>query len=60
MKPDKYRVLEMAVRDGVAIGYRRAFKHDDSPSDERVIDTIEQAIMTQICEWFKFKDEFKE
>ena len=56
MKPDTYRILEMAVRDGAAIGYRRAFKHDDEPSEERIIDAIEQAVMAQICEWFRFED----
>ena len=56
MKLDTYRILEMAVRDGAAIGYRRAFKHDDEPSEERIIDAIEQAVMAQICEWFRFED----
>ena len=56
MKPDTYRVLQMAVRDGAAIGYHRAFKHDDEPSEERIIDAIEQAVMAQICEWFRFED----
>lgn len=60
MKPDTYRILQMAVRDGAAIGYRRAFKHNDDPDDEQVIDAIEQAVMAQVCEWFKFNDEFKE
>lgn len=56
MKPDLYRILSMAVRDGAAIGYRRAHKHDDDPDEDRVIDAIENAIMVQICEWFKFED----
>ena len=68
MKPDTYRVLAMAVRDGAAIGYRRAHKHNENPDEDRVIDAIENpdedrvidaiedAIMGQICEWFKFED----
>lgn len=56
MKPDTYRILSMAVRDGAAIGYRRAHKHNDDPDEDRVIDAIENAIMMQICEWFKFED----
>jgi|688.fasta_scaffold03599_23 hypothetical protein len=60
MTPDTYRILEMAVRDGIAIGYRRAFKYDEKPDDDFVIDKIEQAVMTQICEWFKFEDNAKE
>jgi hypothetical protein len=46
----------MAVRDGAAIGYRRAFKHNDDPDDEQVIDAIEQAVMAQVCEWFRFEE----
>ena len=56
MKPDTYRVLAMAVRDGAAIGYRRAHKYNEKPDEDRVIDAIENAIMGQICEWFKFED----
>jgi hypothetical protein len=56
MKPDTYRILEMAVRDGIAIGYRRAHKHNDNPDQEQLIDAIEQAVMGQICQWFKFED----
>jgi hypothetical protein len=56
MKPDLYRILSMAVRDGAAIGYRRAYKHDDSPDEDRIIDAIENAVMMQICEWFRFEE----
>lgn len=56
MKPDIYRILAMAVRDGAAIGYHRAHKHNKNPDEERVIDAIEEATMAQICQWFKFED----
>lgn len=56
MKPDIYRILAMAVRDGAAIGYHRAHKHNENPDKERVIDAIEEATMAQICQWFKFED----
>lgn len=56
MKPDIYRILAMAVRDGASIGYYRAHKHNENPDEERVIDAIEEATMAQICQWFKFED----
>lgn len=56
MTPREYKVLEMAVQDGVAIGYRRAFKHNDNPDEDAIIDRIQQEVMNQICEWFKFED----
>lgn len=56
MKPDEYKVLQMAIQDGVAIGYRRAFKYSENPDEDAVIDRIQQEVMTQICEWFKFQD----
>jgi len=56
MTPHKYKVLEMAVQDGVAIGYRRAFKYNDNPDEDAIIDRIQQEVMNQICEWFKFED----
>lgn len=56
MTPDEYKVLDMAVRDGVAIGYRRAFKYDDNPSEDAVIEKISENVMTQISEWFRFRE----
>jgi len=56
MKPDEYKVLQMAIQDGVAIGYRRAFKYNENPDEDAVIDRIQQEVMTQVCEWFKFQD----
>lgn len=56
MNPDVYKILSMAVLDGVSIGVRRAFKHNESPSEEHIIDTVEREVMSQICEWFKFQE----
>jgi hypothetical protein len=51
MKPDLYKIIEMAVSNGVAIGYRRAHKHNDNPNEDQIIDAIENAVMGQICGW---------
>ena len=57
MKP-KYRViLEMAIENGVARGYRRAFKHNDSPHEDEILSNIEECVMSEIHEYFSFDDE---
>lgn len=57
MKPNSYKVLELAVEQGVTYGYHRAFKHDSNPPDEFAIAEIENSVMTHICEWFDFNFE---
>jgi hypothetical protein len=56
MTPDAYRVLQMAVQDGIAIGLRRAHKHVETPTEDQLIEILEREVMTQVCEWFKFND----
>lgn len=54
MKPDAYKLIEMCVEDGVAYGLHRVYKHTDKPTAEQIQENIQQAIMHEICEWFKF------
>lgn len=54
MKPDIYKLIEHCVETGVAYGLTRAYKHTDKPTAEQVREKIRQAIMNEICEWFKF------
>jgi hypothetical protein len=56
MKPDSYRLIQQCVENGVAAGLHRAYKHNESPSAEQVQDAIYNAVMHEICEWFKFED----
>jgi hypothetical protein len=56
MAPDTYKLVQMAVDDGVAIGVRRAFKYTNKPSEDAMIETIRQEVMNQVCEWFKFEE----
>jgi len=55
MKPKFLPVLEMCIENGLAYGYRRAFKHDDSPSEEFITYTIKESIMHELYEWFDFE-----
>ncbi len=49
----KFRViLEQAIEEGVLRGYRRAFKHNEDPSEEVICETIEECVMSAIYEYF--------
>ena len=50
-------ILEMAVEGGVRRGYRRAFKHTESPSEEHILNTIEECVMSSVYDFFSFDDE---
>ena len=60
MKPRFIPVLEQAIETGVSIGYARAFKHDDNPSNEKIRETIAACVMMEIYEWFDMGDEIDE
>lgn len=56
MKPRYYTILERAVEEGALRGYIRAFKHDENPSEDRVVENIRAAIMNEIAEYFTFDE----
>ena len=55
MKPKILPVLEMCIENGLSYGYRRAFKHDNDPSEEFITNTIKESIMHELYEWFDFE-----
>jgi hypothetical protein len=55
MKIDYYKVLDECVESGIGLGMARAYKHTDSPTLEQMQSTIHNAIMDEICEYFKFE-----
>ena len=56
MKAKTRRILEDAIERGVARGYRRAFKHTDSPSERAILESIEGAVMFEIDNYFTFEE----
>lgn len=56
MKAKEYTVLCEAIERGVSYGYMRAYKHNDNPSNEDVKIAIQNAVLTEICEWFDFEE----
>jgi hypothetical protein len=57
MKPKFRAILETAIEQGVRRGYRRAFKYNDSPTEEHILTTIEECVMSEVYEYFSFEDE---
>jgi hypothetical protein len=52
--PKLYPLLEQAVENGVACGWRRAHKHTDQPTEDLMCDAVTQAVLHEICERFHF------
>jgi archaeosine-15-forming tRNA-guanine transglycosylase len=57
MKPKFRVILEQAIEEGVRMGYRRAFKHVENPSEGAIIEHIEEQVMSSIYEYFTFDEE---
>ncbi len=56
MKPKAREVLELAIEQGVARGYRRANKYVENPTEEAIMSSIEECVMSAIYEWFDFEE----
>ena len=57
MKPKFRVILEQAIEEGVRMGYRRAFKHIENPTEESICQHIEEQVMSSIYEYFTFDEE---
>ena len=56
MKPKFRNVLELAIEEGVRLGYNRAHKHIESPQPDSIVEHITENIMLCLDEWFDFED----
>jgi hypothetical protein len=56
MKPNTYVIMERAVEEGARLGYRRAFKHVENPSEEAIVEAIVDGVMLTVSEVFVFSD----
>jgi len=57
MKP-KFRVLlQMAIDEGVRLGYYRAHKHVEDPAPDAIIEQIQETVMSQMYDYFDFPEE---
>lgn len=53
---DAYAVIERAVEEGVATGYRRAHKHSESPTEDWILETVGNAVMSALSEVIRWED----
>lgn len=56
VKVNLYALISVGVSNGVKYGYRRAFKHDEAPSEDVICDRIENEVMNSICEYIQFNE----
>jgi hypothetical protein len=57
MRPKTLVILNQCIEDGIKKGYRRAFKHIESPSEETIFSSIEECVMGSIYEFFTFEED---
>jgi hypothetical protein len=55
--PRTFTILGDAVESGIAMGYARAFKHDDDPSSDVIKQSIYEEVINSIFEVFELKDQ---
>jgi hypothetical protein len=56
MQVNEYKLIEKCVENGAQFGLNRAFKYDDAPTDEDIVNEVVLAVMQELCEWFNFED----
>ncbi len=58
MKPKFLQLLETCITDGVILGHKRAYKHNDAPSEVDIKQSIVNEVLNELHDWFDF-DELK-
>ena len=56
MTPKFTQLLEKCILDGVILGHKRAYKHDDAPSETDINASIVNEVLNEIHEWFDFDE----
>jgi len=56
MKAKTRVILEKALEQGAERGYRRSFKHTDSPGEDAILNNIHDCIMLEIDTYFNFEE----
>lgn len=57
VRANVYRIMDEAVENGVRYGWRRAHKHTETPDEDMIVDEINRAVMSELCEYLIFDDE---
>ena len=56
LKFKAYEIIERAVEEGISYGLNRAYKHEDSPSQNLIAIEIEKAVMLSLTEIIDFEN----
>ena len=54
MKPKFDVVLDIALEEGIRLGYSRAYKHDENPSESMIVQSIINYVKETLYEYFDF------
>lgn len=54
LRVNTYAILDRAIEEGIAYGWRRAHKHDDKPDEFTIQERIHDEVMNAVCEVFVF------
>lgn len=54
MRVKAWLVLDDCIERGIELGYNRAFKHLDDPTDSQIKELIYTAIMSEVGEYFEY------
>lgn len=64
MHAKDYDVLQRAVEEGIAYGWRRAWKHAEQQPEEAIAEEVRnqlhEAVISSISDWFHFDDEYRD
>jgi hypothetical protein len=55
MKPRLMPAMERCIEDGITLGWNRAHKHTDTPTEAQIKASIEDAIWEELHQWFEFE-----
>lgn len=56
MTPKFQRIFDDCLENGIRRGYARAHKHVENPGEEIIFENIQQCIMSELSEYFNFKE----
>lgn len=56
MKPNWYAIISDCVERGAGFGVRRAYKHTDSPSEDAIVESVNNEVMNAISEVVDWDD----
>lgn len=52
-----YEIISRAIDDGIAYGYRRAFKYTDKPTEDQMTAEIRNAVMNELSDVLIYEGE---